>query len=68
MLVDFSVAPFGSSDIRRDNEDASLPEAVRKYGSRISLILRADIRSGHSGELKGKVERLNQAMKSGQGK
>ena len=37
-------------------------EAVGEYGSRVSLVLKADIRPGHSGELTGKVERLNQAL------
>src|SRR5436305_14766253 len=33
-------------------------EAVAPFGSRVSLVLKADIRAGHSGELQGKVERL----------
>ena len=33
-------------------------EAVAQYGSRVSLVLKADIRAGHDGELLGKVERL----------
>lgn len=33
-------------------------EAVAQYGSRVSLVLKADIRAGHEGELRGKVERL----------
>lgn len=37
-------------------------EAVGKYGSRVSLVLKADIRPGYSGELTGKVERLEQAI------
>lgn len=37
-------------------------EAVAKYGSRVSLVLKADIRSGRSGELTGKVERLERAI------
>lgn len=37
-------------------------EAVGAYGSRVSLVLKADIRPGHSGELTGKVERLEQAL------
>ncbi len=39
-------------------------DAVGKYGSRVSLVLKADIRPGHSGELTGKVERLNRALES----
>jgi uncharacterized protein YqgV (UPF0045/DUF77 family) len=37
-------------------------EAVGRYGSRVSLVLKADIRPGHSGELTGKVERLEAAL------
>jgi uncharacterized protein YqgV (UPF0045/DUF77 family) len=37
-------------------------EAVGKYGSRVSLVLKADIRPGYSGELTGKVERLEKAI------
>ena len=33
-------------------------EAVAPFGSRVSLVLKADIRPGHTGELQGKVERL----------
>lgn len=33
-------------------------EAVGAYGSRVSLVLKADIRPGFAGELDGKVERL----------
>ncbi len=38
-------------------------EAVAAYGSRISLVLKADIRPGRTGELTGKVERLEQALR-----
>jgi uncharacterized protein YqgV (UPF0045/DUF77 family) len=34
-------------------------EAVAPYGSRISLVLKADIRPGRSGELQGKVDRVD---------
>jgi uncharacterized protein YqgV (UPF0045/DUF77 family) len=37
-------------------------EAVGAYGSRVSLVLKADIRPGRSGELTGKVERLEAAL------
>lgn len=38
-------------------------EAVGKYGNRVSLVLKADIRPGHdSGEMTGKVERLEAAI------
>ena len=39
-------------------------EAVGAYGSRVSLVLKADIRPGYSGELTGKVERLEGALGS----
>ena len=38
-------------------------EAVGAYGSRVSLVLKADIRPGRSGELTGKVERLEAALR-----
>ena len=37
-------------------------EAVGAYGSRVSLVLKADIRPGRTGELTGKVERLEAAL------
>jgi uncharacterized protein YqgV (UPF0045/DUF77 family) len=37
-------------------------DAVGAYGPRVSLVLKADIRPGHSGELTGKVERLERAL------
>ncbi|ASN50757.1 thiamine-binding protein [Sinomonas sp. R1AF57] len=37
-------------------------EAVGRYGSRVSLVLKADIRPGHTGEIEGKVERLEKAI------
>lgn len=37
-------------------------EAVARYGSRVSLVLKADIRPGHTGELSGKVARLEHAL------
>jgi uncharacterized protein YqgV (UPF0045/DUF77 family) len=33
-------------------------EAVGRYGSRVSLVLKADIRPGHTGELDAKVARV----------
>ncbi|GAB3292798.1 thiamine-binding protein [Pseudoclavibacter terrae] len=39
-------------------------EAVGQFGSRVSLVLKADIRPGHSGELDGKVERLEAALEA----
>ncbi|MGJ5590946.1 thiamine-binding protein [Micrococcus lylae] len=38
-------------------------EAVEPYGSRVSLVLKADIRPGRTGELDGKLERLEAALK-----
>ncbi|MBO0896778.1 thiamine-binding protein [Arthrobacter sunyaminii] len=37
-------------------------EAVGRYGSRVSLVLKADIRPGHTGEIEGKVQRLEAAL------
>lgn len=42
-------------------------DAVTAYGSRVSLVLKADIRPGHTGELDGKVERLERALEEGSG-
>ena len=37
-------------------------QAVGAYGPRVSLVLKADIRPGHTGELTGKVARLEAAL------
>ena len=37
-------------------------DAVAPYGSRVSLVLKADIRPGYAGELDGKIERLEAAI------
>ncbi|MCR2764677.1 thiamine-binding protein [Microbacterium sp. zg.B48] len=37
-------------------------EAVLPFGSRVSLVLKADIRPGFSGEIDGKIERLERAL------
>ena len=37
-------------------------DAVMPFGSRISLVLKADIRPGWTGELDGKIERLERAL------
>jgi uncharacterized protein YqgV (UPF0045/DUF77 family) len=37
-------------------------QAVLPYGSRVSLVLKADIRPGWTGELDGKIERLEDAL------
>lgn len=39
-------------------------EAVLPYGSRVSLVLKADIRPGRTGEIDGKIERLEAAVES----
>lgn len=42
-------------------------EAVGRYGSRVSLVIKADIRPGFTGELTGKLDRLEQALDGGPG-
>jgi uncharacterized protein YqgV (UPF0045/DUF77 family) len=42
-------------------------QAVAPFGSRVSLVLKADIRPGHTGELQGKVERLESLLGDGGG-
>jgi len=37
-------------------------EAVLPYGSRVSLVLKADIRPGYTGEIDGKLDRLERAL------
>jgi uncharacterized protein YqgV (UPF0045/DUF77 family) len=37
-------------------------DAVGQFGSRVSLVLKADIRPGYSGEITGKVDRLEAAL------
>jgi uncharacterized protein YqgV (UPF0045/DUF77 family) len=39
-------------------------EAVLPFGSRVSLVLKADIRPGWTGELDGKIERLERALET----
>ena len=56
MLVAFSVAPSGG-----DTGD-SVAEAVAAYGPRVGLVLKADIRPGYTGELDGKLERLERHL------
>jgi uncharacterized protein YqgV (UPF0045/DUF77 family) len=38
-------------------------EEVGRFGTRVSLVLKADIRPGHTDELTGKVERLEGAIR-----
>ncbi|HEV7624027.1 MAG TPA: thiamine-binding protein [Amnibacterium sp.] len=37
-------------------------EAVQAFGPRVSLVLKADLRQGRTGELTGKVDRLEAAL------
>ena len=37
-------------------------EAVGRYGSRVSLVLKADIRPGHTGEITGKLARVEAGL------
>ena len=37
-------------------------EAVAPFGSRVSLVLKADIRPGYTGELDAKIDRLEAAL------
>ena len=39
-------------------------EAVAAFGPRVSLVLKADIRPGYSGELDNKLERLEAAIEA----
>jgi uncharacterized protein (TIGR00106 family) len=39
-------------------------EAVQAFGPRVSLVLKADIRPGRTGELTGKVDRLEAALEA----
>ena len=42
-------------------------EAVGRHGARVSLVLKADIRPGHEGELQGKLDRLEAAIERAEG-
>jgi uncharacterized protein YqgV (UPF0045/DUF77 family) len=37
-------------------------EAVGRHGERVSLVLKADIRPGRTGEMQGKLDRLEAAL------
>ncbi|WP_285025826.1 thiamine-binding protein [Plantibacter sp. ME-Dv--P-122b] len=39
-------------------------DAVGAYGSRVSLVLKADIRPGYTGELTAKLDRLDAALEN----
>ena len=43
-------------------------EAVGAYGPRVSLVLKADIRPGHTGEITGKLDRLEAAIEAQEAK
>lgn len=52
-----------------DECTAVIKEACDKVGEsdpRVSLVLKADIRPGYSGEMTGKVDRLEEALKTRQ--
>jgi uncharacterized protein YqgV (UPF0045/DUF77 family) len=40
-------------------------DAIGAFGTRVSLVLKADIRPGYTGELEGKVTRLETALEGG---
>ena len=42
-------------------------EACGRYGNRVGLVLKADIRPGHTGELTGKLDRLEAASEAQSG-
>ena len=42
-------------------------DAVMPFGSRVSLVLKADIRPGYDGEMDAKVERLEAAIEEAAG-
>jgi len=42
-------------------------EAVARHSARVSLVLKADIWAGHSGEMRAKLERLEAALAAGEG-
>lgn len=42
-------------------------DAVLPYGSRVSLVIKADIRPGHEGEIEGKLNRLEAAIDNAAG-
>jgi uncharacterized protein YqgV (UPF0045/DUF77 family) len=39
-------------------------DAVQPFGSRVSLVLKADIRPGYTGEIDAKIDRLESALES----
>jgi uncharacterized protein (TIGR00106 family) len=45
----------------------SAVEAVSRHGDRISLVLKADIRAGRTGEMQGKLDRLEAVIQRSDG-
>ncbi|WP_312168898.1 thiamine-binding protein [Microbacterium sp.] len=43
-------------------------EAVLPFGSRVSLVLKADIRPGYTGELDAKIDRLESTIEESDGR
>jgi uncharacterized protein (TIGR00106 family) len=43
-------------------------EAVSRHGDRVSLVLKADIRQGRTGEMQGKLDRMESAIRSADGR
>ena len=39
-------------------------EAVGRYGTRVSLVLKADIRPGHTGQIRSKVDRVERYLEA----
>jgi uncharacterized protein YqgV (UPF0045/DUF77 family) len=39
-------------------------DAVSEFGTRVSLVVKADIRPGYTGEIDGKLERLEKAIEA----
>lgn len=57
--------------IEADTWDAAMDvvkravEAVQAYAPRVSLVLKADIRPGHTGQLRAKVDRVERHLEGG---
>ncbi|HET9126568.1 MAG TPA: thiamine-binding protein [Propionibacteriaceae bacterium] len=56
----FTTIEGGWDECMRVVKDAC--DAVAAFGPRVSLVLKADIRPSHTGEITGKLERLEQAI------
>jgi len=42
-------------------------EAVQPFGSRVSLVIKADIRPGYDGQIDAKIDRVERALEGGDG-